>query len=50
MVNEDLKRWTMFLDGKVFPWDAPLYPNELRLITRKSEKNSKLETKDTEKI
>ena len=50
MLDEDLKKWKMFVDGKTFPWDAPLYPNELRLITRKSGKNSKLETKDTEKI
>ena len=34
MVEADLKRWNDFLDGKVFPWDAPLYPDETKLITR----------------
>jgi len=34
MVNEDVKRWRMFLDGKFFPWDAPLYPDEENIITR----------------
>ena len=37
MVNEDLKRWEMFLDGKVFPWDAPLYPNEMNILQKKNE-------------
>jgi len=37
MVNEDLKRWTMFLDGKVFPWDAPLYPDEMNILQKKNE-------------
>jgi GDPmannose 4,6-dehydratase len=35
MVNEDLKRWQMFLDGKVFPWDAPLYPDEMNVLQKK---------------
>lgn len=34
MLDEDLKRWKMFLDGKSFPWDAPLYPDESKIITR----------------
>ena len=38
MLNEDLKRWKMFLDGKHFPWDAPLYPNESKIVTRNSTK------------
>jgi GDPmannose 4,6-dehydratase len=37
MVNEDLKRWKMFLDGKVFAWDAPLYPNEMNILQKKNE-------------
>jgi GDPmannose 4,6-dehydratase len=37
MVDEDLKRWEMFLDGKVFPWDAPLYPNEMNILQKKNE-------------
>ena len=36
MVDEDVLRWKSFLDGKAFPWDAPLYPNESKLITRLS--------------
>lgn len=35
MVTEDLKRWKMVLDGKVFPWDAPLYPNEMKILQKK---------------
>ena len=41
MVNEDLKRWTMFLDGKVFPWDAPLYPDEMNILQKKNESEKK---------
>lgn len=41
MLDEDIKRWKMFLDGKSFPWDAPLYPNESKIITRKSEESMK---------
>jgi GDPmannose 4,6-dehydratase len=36
MVDEDIKRWNDFLDGKVFAWDAPLYPREDKLIKRVS--------------
>jgi len=39
MLEEDLKKWKMFLDGKSFPWDAPLYPSESSIITRKSKEN-----------
>jgi GDPmannose 4,6-dehydratase len=39
MLDEDLKRWKMFLDGKTFPWDAPLYPSESKFITRLSSEN-----------
>jgi GDPmannose 4,6-dehydratase len=44
MVKEDLSRWKMFVEGKTFPWDAPLYPNEAKLITRSSDEsiNSKM--------
>jgi len=34
MVEEDLKRWKKWLNGEKFPWDAPNYPNEYRIITR----------------
>jgi len=36
MVDEDITRWKSFLDGKSFPWDAPLYPSEAKIITRNS--------------
>ena len=39
MVEEDLKRWQMFLDGKSFAWDAPLYPEESGIITKKSKES-----------
>lgn len=42
LVNEDVKRWKMFIDGKSFAWDAPLYPDEAKLITRShQDSNSK---------
>jgi len=34
MVNEDLKRWKKFLNGDFFPWDAPMYPSESKIISR----------------
>ncbi|CUR50904.1 GDP-mannose 4,6-dehydratase [Nitrosotalea devaniterrae] len=45
MLNEDIKRWKMSLDGKFFPWDAPLYPNESKVITRLSKENIRSSTK-----
>ena len=42
MLDEDIKRWKMFLDGKTFPWDAPLYPSESKFITRLSDENKKM--------
>jgi len=41
MLEEDMKRWKMFLDGKTFAWDAPLYPSESKFITRLSNENRK---------
>tara|TARA_B100000929_G_scaffold207868_1_gene165667 strand:- start:123 stop:620 length:498 start_codon:yes stop_codon:yes gene_type:complete len=40
MVDEDVRRWKNFLDGKAFPWDAPLYPDESKLITRLSHRKN----------
>lgn len=34
MVDEEMQRWKMLLDGKTFPWDAPNYPSENSLIVR----------------
>lgn len=40
MVEKDLKRWEMFLDGKTFPWDAPLYPSEMKIIQKRIKNES----------
>ena len=34
MVEEDLKRWERWLNGEKFPWDAPNYPSEAKILTR----------------
>ena len=34
MVKEDLNRWERWQSGERFPWDAPNYPREAKLITR----------------
>ena len=34
MVEEDLKRWRRWLKGERFPWDAPNYPGEAKILTR----------------
>jgi len=41
MLDEDIRRWTKFLNGEFFPWDAPLYPEESKIITRKGARISK---------
>jgi len=35
MVKEDLNRWERWLKGERFPWDAPNYPNENKILSRK---------------
>jgi GDPmannose 4,6-dehydratase len=35
MVDEELDRWTRWQNGERFPWDAPNYPNENRILSRK---------------
>src|SRR3989344_6155729 len=49
MVNEDMNRWKMFVEGKTFPWDAPLYPDESKLITRSSEENNNSKIKKNQR-
>ena len=34
MVEEDLRRWRNYLEGKIFPWDAPNYPSGGQVIHR----------------
>jgi GDPmannose 4,6-dehydratase len=46
MLEEDMKRWKMFLDGKTFAWDAPLYPSESKFITRLSKENIRSDKKE----
>ena len=45
MVEEDIRRWKSFLDGNVFPWDAPLYPDENKFITNAKKRNTLLRNK-----
>jgi len=34
MVKEDISRWERWQSGERFPWDAPNYPNEDKIISR----------------
>jgi GDPmannose 4,6-dehydratase len=34
MVKQDLDKWTRWLAGERFPWDAPNYPSEVHILTR----------------
>lgn len=34
MVREEVNRWERWLKGERFPWDAPNYPSENRILTR----------------
>ena len=34
MVKEDLSRWQRWQKGERFPWDAPNYPDENRILSR----------------
>ncbi len=34
MVKEDLERWKRWLSGERFPWDAPNYPSENRILSK----------------
>lgn len=34
MVEADLKNWSRYLDGEMFPWDAPFNMNESKLVVR----------------
>jgi GDPmannose 4,6-dehydratase len=39
MVKEDLTRWEQWQNGERFPWDAPNYPNEDKIISKYHEKD-----------
>jgi GDPmannose 4,6-dehydratase len=34
MVKEEVDRWSRWLKGERFPWDAPNYQSENRILTR----------------
>lgn len=34
MVKEEVNRWERWLNGERFPWDAPNYPSENKILTR----------------
>jgi GDPmannose 4,6-dehydratase len=34
MVNEEINRWKKYTSGERFPWDAPNYPDEAKILTR----------------
>jgi len=34
LVEEDIRRWKRWSNGEKFPWDAPNYPSEARILTR----------------
>jgi len=34
MVKEEINRWQRWINGERFPWDAPNYPSENRILTR----------------
>ena len=35
MVREDFDRWKRWQKGERFPWDAPNYPHENKILSRK---------------
>jgi GDPmannose 4,6-dehydratase len=34
LVREEVSRWERWLNGERFPWDAPNYPSEAKILTR----------------
>jgi len=34
MVKADIDRWQRWQKGERFPWDAPSYPNESKIMSR----------------
>lgn len=34
MINSDFSNWKRYLEGDIFPWDAPNYPSEANILTR----------------
>lgn len=40
MVDRDIERWEMYLDGKLFPWDAPNYSSDSLAVIRRGKVRS----------
>ena len=38
MVEADIERWSSYLKGKMFPWDALNYPGDIKLLKRHMKK------------
>jgi len=38
MVEADIERWSRYLKGKMFPWDALSYPGDIKLLNRHMKK------------
>jgi len=38
MVEADIERWSSYLKGKIFPWDALNYPGDIKLLNRHMKK------------
>jgi len=38
MVEADIERWSSYLKGKMFPWDALSYPGDIKLLNRHMKK------------
>ena len=34
MVNSDLEKWRLWMEGERFPWDAPNYPGDYTIMTK----------------
>src|SRR3989338_1227051 len=49
MVEEDLRRWQMYKEGKIVPWDAPNYSHEMDIISRNVVRDSHKENSSRKK-
>lgn len=36
MVDADLEKWKSWMKGELFPWDAPLYPDDIEIIVSRA--------------
>jgi len=40
MVDADIERWSSYLTGKMFPWDALNYPGDIKFLKRHMNKSA----------